>query len=185
MAIRDRFRRAMHKSESSSNLAPSESNNTLATTTTTPTIITTTTTSETSSQESSLRREPTEQTAKFAFPWSKTDTEKTHRREEKEKKRQEKQQLKQKKSIRHLHPRDRPLTSTNIRYQEQLGDWDFSFGSSSNRMSQLITDESTSSFGVSPCCTRPGSINGDVDDDYGDDSALSPATEVSHLRRAA
>lgn len=162
MAIRDRFRRAMHKSDSESTISQTESNTTSAT--------------NTSSEASSLHKQPTNAssstTPKLKFPWSSTDKEREAKQKEKELK---KAAAKKKKGP--VHPRDRPLTEANLRNQEMLSGFSFEFGSSPNRMSQLVPPEQD--IGVSPCCTRPASINGDFEE-----PDLSPVNEVAEIRAA-
>lgn len=161
MAIRDRFRRAMHKNDSDSNISQTESNTTSAT--------------NTSSEASSLHKQPTNAsstTPKLKFPWSSTDQEKEARKQEKENKK--KAATKKKKGP--VHPRDRELTAANLRNQEMLSGFDFSFGSSPNRLSQLVP-AGPDDIGVSPCCTRPASINGDLDA-----PDPSPVNEITEIR---
>lgn len=172
MAIRDRFRRALHKSDSDSNISQVESNITTTTTTTTNT------SSETSSEPSSLHRQPTQQ--KLTFPWGRTEKEREQRKEEKEKKKQKK-----KASGKPMHPRDKPLTATNLRHQEMLGQFDFSFGSSPNRLSQLVPAGPMDHIGVSPCCTRPASINGDTLTPLDEESDREPATSTAEPPKVA
>lgn len=163
MAIRDRFRRAMHKNDSDSNISQTESNTTSGT--------------NTSSEASSLHKQPTNAsstTPKLRFPWSsnESDKEKDARKQEKENKK--KAAAKKKKGP--VHPRDRELTAANLRNQEMLNGFDFSFGSSPNRLSQLVP-VGPYDIGVSPCCTRPASINGD--DEAPD---VSPVDEITELQ---
>lgn len=161
MAIRDRFRRAMHKNDSDSNISQTESNTTSAT--------------NTSSEASSLHKQPTNAsstTPKLKFPWSVSDKEKEARQQEKETKK--KAAAKKKKGP--IHPRDRELTAANLRNQEMLSGFDFSFGSSPNRLSQLVP-HGPDDTGVSPCCTRPASINGDFEA-----PDLSPVDEIAEIR---
>ncbi|CAH0049392.1 unnamed protein product [Clonostachys solani] len=141
MAIRDRVRRALHKSDDSSDYSQSGSNITTTTTATTSA-------SETSSTStsSSLRHH----TSRFFSSWRSHDRDRIsdHEKEKKKKKRSKP-----------IHPRDRPLTTTNIRHQEMLSHFTMTFGSSASRLSQVIDDFEFD--GVSPCCTRAPSINGD------------------------
>jgi hypothetical protein len=172
MAIRDRFRRALHKSKSDTNMIQ-----TMSDATTTPAATISNTSSETSSQPSSLRSQPTQ--PKFTFPWGRGDKGKEHhRKEEKEKKKTQKKTA----SSKPMHPRDRPLTASNLRHQEMLGGFDFSFGSSPNRMSQLVSAKSLEDDGVSPCCTRPASINGDALTSADEDSDPDPTTMPAVVR---
>ena len=162
MAIRDRFRRALHKSTSDSSMSQVGSN--LTTTRTTGT----TTTSAASSHPSSLNG----QQPKFAFPWGRSDKEKESRKEEKEKKKQERK----KPTNKPVHPRDKPLTAANLRHQEALSGFEFSFGSSPSRISQIVPAGSWDYIGVSPCCTRPSSINGDTSTPLEEYSDRRPST---------
>jgi len=168
MAIRDRVRRALHKSSTSETEAiqirPVAHTNTFdsgysGSGSTTP---------------SSLHRENTNLTnltaasssPKALWSWtSRTDQEKEKRRkqkdEEKEKARQAKANAasKAKNKGRPVHPRDKPLTAQNLKHQEMLRGFTFEFGSSPDRMSQVCTD-----YEWSPCCTRAASIDGDHTD---------------------
>lgn len=139
MTIRERVRRALHKSDSSSNISQSDSN------------ITTTTTSS-GSENSSLRKSPSTR----LFQWRSHDPESTKKKEEKEEKKRSKKKSKP------THPRDKPLTATNLRHQEMLSGFSMTFGSSPNRLSQLVDD--FDDFGVSPCCTRSPSFDGTMAD---------------------
>ncbi|CAI6056379.1 hypothetical protein V2G26_013954 [Clonostachys chloroleuca] len=140
MAIRDRVRRALHKSDASSDYSQSGSNITTTTTATTSA-------SETSSTStsSSLRHH----TSRFFSSWRSNDRDRTSDHDKEKKKKRTKP----------IHPRDRPLTTTNIRHQEMLSHFTMTFGSSASRLSQVIDDFEFD--GVSPCCTRAPSINGD------------------------
>jgi hypothetical protein len=140
MTIRERVRRALHKSDSSSNISQSESN------------ITTTTTSS-SSENSSLRKSPSTR----LFQWRSHDVESSS------KKKDLKEEVKKsKKKSKPTHPRDKPLTATNLRHQEMLSGFSMTFGSSPNRLSQLVDD--FDDYGVSPCCTRSPSFDGTLAD---------------------
>ncbi|KAL6869553.1 hypothetical protein ACO1O0_000879 [Amphichorda felina] len=164
MAIRDRFRRALHKSTSDSNMSQVDSHTTTRTTgTTSP--------SATSSHPSSLH---TQHGNKFGFPWGRSDKDKEHRKEDKEKKKYDRKKA----AGKPVHPRDKPLTATNLRHQEVLGGFDFSFGSSPSRLSQIVPAGpwEWDYVGVSPCCTRPGSINGDSFAPLEEDSDRRPST---------
>ena len=148
MAIRDRFRRALHKSTSSSNVSQaSDSNRNSASNNH---ITTTTTAVSDSSEGSSLRKSPS---AKL-FPWRSSESESRKKEEEKRKAKKSKP----------VHPRDKPLTATNLRHQEMLSGFNMTFGSSPNRLSQLVPAGPWDDFeGVSPCCTRSPSIDGGID----------------------
>jgi hypothetical protein len=104
MAIRDRFRRALRKSDSSDTISQTESNTT------------TTTTSETSS----LHKSTTSSSSRFARSFTfgrreKEDPEKESRRNRKNKK---------------MHPSQRPLTLQNLKHQEMLNQFSMTFGAS-------------------------------------------------------
>ncbi|OAQ98631.1 hypothetical protein LLEC1_07832 [Akanthomyces lecanii] len=77
---------------------------------------------------------------------------------EKEKERAEKRERKaataQGSSRRRTHPRDRPLTTQNIRHQEMLAGFSMTFGASDPNQIETL-----SFVGVSPCCTRRGSLD--------------------------
>jgi hypothetical protein len=55
-----------------------------------------------------------------------------------------------------LHPSEKPLTAENLKHQELLNHFTMTFGASDP--SRL---DSMSFYGVSPCCTRRPSIDGD------------------------
>lgn len=73
-----------------------------------------------------------------------------------EKKRQRKAKYKDA-NIGSIHPRDKPLTATNLRHQAMLGTWSWDEAVGNSRVSFVD--------GISPCCTRPPSIRGDYDGD--------------------
>jgi hypothetical protein len=154
MAVRDHFRRAVHKSDSSDNLSQTSGTSSSMTATTT-----TSNTSDSSDGGSSLRKVPTNRLARaFAFG-SRDKARDLEKEKEKELERQRKQQQKAKKNKIPLHPRDKPLTAQNLRHQEVLSQFTMTFGSSPNRMSQVITGNVP---GISPCCARAGSIDGGI-----------------------
>ncbi|ATY58285.1 hypothetical protein A9K55_003221 [Cordyceps militaris] len=142
MAIRDRVRRALRKSEASDTISQSESNTTT----------TTATTSQSSSSHDGPQLEKTSsRLARVLTFGSSADS------KDKEKERAEKRERKAaaaQGSRRRTHPRDRPLTTQNIRHQEMLSHFSMTFGASDP------TQIETMSFvGVSPCCTRRGSLD--------------------------
>ncbi|KND95380.1 hypothetical protein TOPH_00436 [Tolypocladium ophioglossoides CBS 100239] len=146
MAIRDRFRRALRKSDSSDSISQTESNTT-----------TTTTTSETSSLHKTAT---TTSTLSKVFTFGSRDRD-NDRDKSKEKERKTAKGGRKKP----IHPSQRPLTLQNLKHQEMLGQFTMTFGASNP--SQI---ERLSFCGVSPCCTRPGSV---VDFDGGDVSSPS------------
>ncbi|KAK2592881.1 hypothetical protein QQS21_009413 [Conoideocrella luteorostrata] len=129
MAIRDRFRRALRKSDSSDDTISQTDSNT-------------TTTTAATSETSSLHKSTTG-SSKLArtFTWgrrSKDESEKESKRSRKNKK---------------IHPSQRPLTLQNLKHQEMLSHFTMTFGASDQ--SQI---ETLSFIGVSPCCTRAPSL---------------------------
>lgn len=147
MAIRDRVRRALTKSDSSSNISHSGSSSNITTTTTA------TTTSD-GSESSSLRKSPSK-----LFSWRSHDREHNSTSDDKKKADKEQKKKTKKSSSKPVHPRDKPLTATNLRHQEMLSGFSMTFGSSPNRLSQLVAN-GFDDDGVSPCCTRYPSFDG-------------------------
>ncbi|GAB0131672.1 hypothetical protein EsDP_00000134 [Epichloe bromicola] len=132
MTIRDRFRRALRKSDSSDTISQTGSN-------------TTTTTTTTTSETSSLHKS-TASSGRLArtFTWgrrSKNGSEGESKKNRKSKK---------------VHPSQRPLTLQNLKHQEMLSHFTMTFGASDP--DQI---ESLSFVGVSPCCTRAPSLEMD------------------------
>ncbi|KAF5134276.1 uncharacterized protein G6M90_00g012930 [Metarhizium brunneum] len=101
MAIRDRFRRALRKSDSSDTISPTNSNTTTATT------------SETSSLHKST-------SSKFArtFAFSRRSKDESH------------EESKRNKKNKKTHPSQRPLTLQNLKHQEMLSHFSMTFGAS-------------------------------------------------------
>ncbi|EFY87766.1 hypothetical protein MAC_06133 [Metarhizium acridum CQMa 102] len=99
MAIRDRFRRALRKSESSDTISQTHSNTTTATT----------------SETSSVHKSTSSRFARtFAFGRrSKDDSHEESKRNKKDKK---------------IHPSQRPLTLQNLKHQEMLSHFSMTFG---------------------------------------------------------
>lgn len=146
MAIRDRFRRALHKSTSSSNVSSDNSSRNSVNN------ITTTNTTVSDSSEGSS---PRTATSSKLFPWRSNDPESSSRKEKSESRKSKKS------SSKPVHPRDKPLTATNLRHQEMLSGFNMTFGSSPSRLSQLVPAGPWDEFeGVSPCCTRNPSFDG-------------------------
>lgn len=147
MAIRDRVRRALRKSEASDTISQADSN------TTTTAANTAANASQSSSDGTQLEKTTSRLARAFTFSSSPDSKEKEKERAEKrERKAQDRQ------SRRRTHPRDRPLTTQNIRHQEMLGQFRMTFGASDP--SQI---ETLSFVGVSPCCTRPSSRRGSLE----------------------
>lgn len=138
MAIRDRVRRALRPSEASDTISQTASN-------------TTTNTSQ-SSDGPQLEKTTSRLARAFNFGSSGDREREKERAVKKERKAQDKQKS------RRTHPRDRPLTTQNLRHQEMLGQFSMTFGASDP--SQI---ETMSFIGVSPCCTRPSSRRGSVE----------------------
>lgn len=142
MSIKDRFRRALRKSDSSSSLSQSDTNTTTTTTTTN--------TSQSSlpalSQQSHSQKAPAIALSK-TFTWGNRDKDKE--REKQEKREQKKKQRRG--GPKPMHPSEKPLTAQNLKHQEMLGHFTMTFGAT-NR------SEHGGFGGVSPCCTRPASI---------------------------
>ncbi|KAM3523469.1 hypothetical protein NHJ13051_005072 [Beauveria bassiana] len=134
MAIRDRVRRALRKSEASDTTSSTESNSTTAHT------------SQSSNDGPQLQK--TSSRLARALTFGSSDS------KEKEKERAEKRASKAAQTRRRTHPRDRPLTSQNLRHQEMLAGFSMTFGASDP--AQI---ETMSFVGVSPCCTRRGSLD--------------------------
>ncbi|KAG6008597.1 hypothetical protein E4U21_004237 [Claviceps maximensis] len=136
MTIRERFRRALRKSDSSDTISQTESNSTTTTT---------------MSSSSSLHKSNTSG-GKLArtFTWgrrSKDDSDKISQ--------EAKEDIKNKKNKK-MHPSQRPLTLQNLKHQEMLSHFTMTFGASDP--DQI---ESLSFIGVSPCCTRRPSLDMD------------------------
>lgn len=103
MAIRDRFRRALRKSESSdTEISQTDSNTTTATT------------SETSSLHKST-------SSKLGRSWT------WGRRSEKD---ESEKEAKRNRKNKKTHPSQRPLTLQNLKHQEMLGHFNMTFGAS-------------------------------------------------------
>ncbi|KAF4123498.1 hypothetical protein GMORB2_6199 [Geosmithia morbida] len=166
MAIRERLRRVLPGS-SSSNLSSSSTGSISQADSNTPA------TSNGSAQSSSSS------SGKLTdkLPWNRSSKgkDKEQRKEDREDKKQERRR---RRTTGVIHPRDKPLTESNLRHQEMLSAFDFSFGSSPSRLSQVVPPDY---IGISPCCTRAPSLYlpGDDDDDDDDDDDCSPTTEES------
>ncbi|KAJ6785540.1 hypothetical protein PWT90_09520 [Aphanocladium album] len=142
MAIRDRVRRALRKSEASDTISQTESNTTAGT-------------SSQSSEGPQLEKTTSRLARVFTFGSADSPEKEKERAEKRERKAQDKAS---RRSGARTHPRDRPLTTQNIRHQEMLSHFSMTFGASDP--DQI---ETMSFMGVSPCCTRPGSRRGSFD----------------------
>ncbi|KAK5990298.1 hypothetical protein PT974_08565 [Cladobotryum mycophilum] len=144
MAIRDRFRRALRKSDSSDSMSQSDSNSTTAST------------RHSSSSEASSPIIPLTKSSSFrltrTFTFGSRDKDKDNKEKPKPK---EKARPRKSNNKVWMHPSQRPLTEQNLRHQEMLSHFTMTFGTSN--ASQL---EDIDYDGVSPCCTRPSSIDG-------------------------
>ncbi|KAL7901457.1 hypothetical protein HDV63DRAFT_200340 [Trichoderma sp. SZMC 28014] len=143
MAIRERFRRALRRSDDSDTISQTESTGT-----------TSSSTRQSSSSESSapqLSLKKTSSTLSKAFSFgrgdsSKKNEEKIARKQERARKRNEGRTYK--------HPSEKPLTEQNLKHQEMLSHFTMTFGASDP--SQIIDSDFD---GISPCCTRACSID--------------------------
>lgn len=165
MAIRDRVRRALRKSEASDTISQTDSN-------------TTATTSSQSSEGPQLEKTTSRLARVFTFGNSPESPEKEKERAEK---RERKAQDKQSRRGGRTHPRDRPLTTQNIRHQEMLAHFSMTFGASDPNQIETL-----SFVGVSPCCTRAGSRRTSLDLDpmsRGSTTSFSPSTSGTDSSR--
>ncbi|KAF7545491.1 hypothetical protein G7Z17_g9130 [Cylindrodendrum hubeiense] len=141
MAIRESFRRVLRRSDESDSSSQADSNT-----------INTASSSKTSvSSKSSGSR----LTRTRTWTWG------SNNNKTKEAAKERKSKSKSNKRI--THPSEKPLTEQNLRHQEVLSQFTWTFGAS--RPDQV---ESDSFIGISPCCTRAPSIadydtNGDSD----------------------
>ncbi|EFY98621.1 hypothetical protein X797_001900 [Metarhizium robertsii] len=101
MAIRDRFRRALRKSDSSDTISPTNSNTTTATT----------------SETSSLHKSTSSKLAR-TFAFSRRSKDESH------------EESKRNKKNKKIHPSQRPLTLQNLKHQEMLSHFSMTFGAS-------------------------------------------------------
>lgn len=139
MAIRDRVRRALRKSEASDTISQTGSD-------------TTAHTSQSSGSDGPALEKTTSRLARvLTFGTSPDGKEKAKERAEK---RDRKAAAQSSSSRRRTHPRDRPLTTQNIRHQEMLAGFSMTFGASDPDQIETL-----SFVGVSPCCTRRGSLD--------------------------
>lgn len=143
MTIKDRFRRALRKSDSSSSLSQSDSNTTANTSQSSLSAATSLT--QFSSQQQSPKAPAIRLTKTFTWGRDKErDIEKANAKEEKRKAKR--------RGNRPVHPSEKPLTAQNLRHQEMLSHFTMTFGATHHE------HLAPSIGGVSPCGTRPASI---------------------------
>lgn len=153
MTIKDRFRRALRKSDSSSSLSHSDTNTTANTANTSQSSLSAIQSLSTFASQQDPKPSAAPKLTK-TFTWG-------HREKdpEKEKAREERRKAK-KRGSKPVHPSEKPLTAQNLRHQEMLSHFTMTFGATRNEHLGA-----PSLGGVSPCCTRPASI---IDtDEYG------------------
>ncbi|KAG5925578.1 hypothetical protein E4U42_004157 [Claviceps africana] len=144
MTIRERFRRALRKSDSSDTSSQAESNST----------ITTTLSASSSGHKSTMGGG-----GKLArtFTWgrrSKDDESDKNAQGAQDAAKDKSTMTSRSKKGRKMHPSQRPLTLQNLKHQEMLSHFTMTFGASDP--AQI---ESLSFIGVSPCCTRSPSVD--------------------------
>mgnify|MGYP005989390561 CR=1 FL=1 len=144
MAIRDRIRHALRKSEASDAITQTSSN------TSNSSNSSNTTTSTANTSQSSDTGASLQKSSSRLFGFGSRDKEPKASKASKTNK-----TTKEKK--RRLHPSEKPLTAQNLRHQELLSHFTMTFGASDPE--QI---ESLSFIGVSPCCTRRNSISLDI-----------------------
>ena len=163
MAIRDRVRRALRKSEASDSSSQPDTN----------ALATTTTTTNTSQSSNNTLEKTTTRLARVLTFGNSSNSDKENEAREKKKKREKKSR-----SNGRMHPRDKPLTDQNIRHQEMLSHFSMTFGASDPN--QI---ETQSFMGVSPCCTRPGSRRPSISLDMtGSTTSFSTAAATDSTR---
>jgi len=167
MTIRDRFRRALRKSDSSDTISQTESNSTTTTT---------------MSASSSVHKSINSGAGKLArtFTWGRRSKDESDKTAQDAKDKTNKMNnnnsssnsnnSKTKKSKK-MHPSQRPLTLQNLKHQEMLSHFTMTFGASDP--DQI---ESLSFIGVSPCCTRTPSL----DMDRADSNSSSLTSSLTH-----
>ncbi|KAG6014068.1 hypothetical protein E4U43_006972 [Claviceps pusilla] len=145
MTIRERFRRALRRSDCSDTISQTESSST-----------TTTVTSASSSSQKS-----TTSSGKLArtFPWGRRSKDELDRTAQDAKENHGGgggggSSSSSSKKSKKMHPSQRPLTLQNLKHQEMLSHFTMTFGASDP--DQI---ESLSFIGISPCCTRSPSLD--------------------------
>jgi hypothetical protein len=139
MAIRDKFRRAVGASQSTASSSSSSSN--AATEPATPTSASSSTSGPTESPATERKIRPR------TFTWRSAKTV-----EEKEQQQQQQKKGGNKKTAA-ADPREKPFTEMNLRYQEMLGSYELTFGTS--HPEQLWNPDSE----LSPGTSRQNSID--------------------------
>ncbi|GFP52586.1 hypothetical protein ACSS6W_003333 [Trichoderma asperelloides] len=142
MAIRERFRRALRRSDDSDTISQTDSNGTTSSSTRQSS------SSESSAPQLSLKKTSSTLSKTFSFGRrnTKKNEEKIARKEERDRKRN--------KGRTYKHPSEKPLTEQNLKHQEMLSHFTMTFGASDP--SQIIDPDFD---GISPCCTRTCSID--------------------------
>ncbi|KAL7927761.1 hypothetical protein ACQKWADRAFT_12691 [Trichoderma austrokoningii] len=143
MAIRERFRRALRRSDDSDTISQTDSNGTASSSTRQSS------SSESSAPQLSLKKTSSTLSKTFSFGRrdnSKKNEEKIARKQEAARKRN--------KGRTYKHPSEKPLTEQNLKHQEMLSHFTMTFGASDP--SQIIDPDFD---GISPCCTRNCSID--------------------------
>ncbi|KAL6695940.1 hypothetical protein J3F84DRAFT_319141 [Trichoderma pleuroticola] len=133
MAIRDRFRRALRRSDDSDTISQTDSN------------ATTDSTRQSSSSESAPQLS-LKKTSSVLSRLFKDTKEKEAKMEEKNRKKNKGRTWK--------HPSEKPLTEQNLKHQEMLSHFTMTFGASDP--TQVVDVDFD---GISPCCTRNGSLD--------------------------
>ncbi|PTB65280.1 hypothetical protein BBK36DRAFT_1204724 [Trichoderma citrinoviride] len=144
MAIRERFRRALRRSDDSDTISQTDSN---------------ATTASSARQSSSSESAPQLSLKKTSSTLSRTLASLGIRDKEKDKdkeaaKREEKDRRRNRGRT-YKHPSEKPLTEQNLKHQEMLSHFKMEFGASDP--SQVLQDLDFD--GISPCCTRVNSLD--------------------------
>ncbi|KAL7935074.1 hypothetical protein V8C35DRAFT_26259 [Trichoderma chlorosporum] len=134
MAIRERFRRALRRSDDSDTISQTESS----------------TASDSSDRQSSSSESAPQlslkKTSSVLSRLFKDGKEKEVKKEEKDRKKTKGRTWK--------HPSEKPLTEQNLKHQEMLSHFKMTFGASDPAQVQELDFD-----GISPCCTRNCSID--------------------------
>ncbi|PFH58261.1 hypothetical protein XA68_13930 [Ophiocordyceps unilateralis] len=143
MAIRDRIRRVLRKSHSSGSDSSSHTDGSHGNSpTATPAVVTTSDVDKTTTPPSAFVRV-------FNNFSARSERDDSRRREPR-------LPRGRRRGRRSIHPSMRPLTIQNIQHQEMLSHFTMTFGATDP--DQI---ESLSFCGISPCCTRTPSVDGD------------------------
>ncbi|KAL7798130.1 hypothetical protein V8C37DRAFT_246176 [Trichoderma ceciliae] len=139
MAIRERFRRALRRSDDSDTISQTDSNATSA--------------RQSSSSESApqLSLKKTSSTLSKTFTFGRRDKDKD---KEKEMAKKDEKARRKNKGRTWKHPSEKPLTEQNLKHQEMLSHFTMTFGASDPSQVQELDFD-----GISPCCTRNCSID--------------------------